>query len=282
MLSKLISPISKDSKDLKKKIKKEREPPAWYLPPPTKMHPKKGLIPVPVKEFKVERPLGLYECPDAISNETRNQVLGYFENIEWIQRFGKQYPKTAHHNYHWTESQNEDELKQKYPEMYKAAKECFESMKAIVPEGKHPAFDEFRPETISVHKHAPNWGLGAHYDNSQDVGAGLVLMVNISTDDAVPREFMFTDPPGGRKFSVFTRDKMGVVFTGNAYDYYKHESVRNPKQSGICYSMTIRLKKVCGYGKKASDGLEYKPGAPAAEKVAHERIAAIRAAGGSY
>jgi hypothetical protein len=146
----------------------------------------------------------------------------------------------------------------------------------------HIAFDVFNPETASVHKHMPNWGLGAHYDNSQDMGAGLVLMINISTDDAVPREFMFTDPPGGRKFSVFTPDKTGVVFTGNAYDFWKHESVRNPKQSGTCYSMTIRLKSVCGYGKKASDGLEYKPGAPAAEKVAHERIAAIRAAGGSY
>ena len=126
-----------------------------------------------------------------------------------------------------------------------------------------------------------------HYDNSHDEGAGLVLMINVvdgNPDDPnkVDREFLFTDPPGGRKFSVFTPAKMGVVFTGDTYDLWKHESVRNKKQTVTCYSVTIRLKKVCGYGKKVSDDLEYKAGARAAEKVAHQRIAKRRAAGQSY
>ena len=100
--------------------------------------------------------------------------------------------------------------------------------------------------------------------------------------DAIHREFRFTDPPGGRKFSIFTPGKLGVVFTGNAYDFWKHESIRNPKQTVTCYSLTIRLKSVCGYGKTVADGYKYKPGAGPAEKVAHQRIAAIRARGGSY
>ena len=109
-----------------------------------------------------------------------------------------------------------------------------------------------------------------------------VVKEDLTKSEQVNREFQFTDPPGGRKFGVFTPAKMGIVFTGNCYDLWKHESIRNKKQTVLCYSITIRLKNICGYGKTAADGLKFKPGAPAAEKLAHERISAMRAAGIPY
>ena len=269
----------------KKEKKNPRPPPDWFLEPPLE-RPK-------LKDWLSERPRGLYLNHDAICEETHAKLLAFFSTTTWIQRFGKTYPKTAHYNYVHTSIEATDpdgiqiEFKNKYPELYAAAHETFESMKSSIPGDAHPAFDTFRPETVSVHKHCPGWGLGDHYDNSTDEGTGLVLMLNVVDDNLddpnkVDREFLFTDPPSGRKFSVFTPAKMGLVFTGNAYDFWKHQSVRNKKQTVTNYSVTIRLKKVCGYGKKVSDGLAYKPGAPAAEKVAHQRIAVIRAAGGSY
>jgi len=268
----------------KKEKKAPRPPPEWFLgPPPDRPKP---------KDWISEKPIGLYVKPDAISDQLHAQMLEYLSNVTWVQRFGKTYPRTAHYNYFHTPIDATDpgeiqaEFKSKYPELYNLAHTTFESMKSVIPAGTHPAFDKFEPETVSIHKHAPGYGLGSHYDNTHDEGAGLVLMINICNDgmDApkVDREFVFTDPPGGRKFSVFTSAKTALVFTGNAYDYWRHESIRNKKQTVTCYSITIRLKQVCGFGKKASDGLKYKPGAPAAEKEAHKRIAMKRALGMSY
>ena len=274
------------AKTIVKKSKKEKKPPpAWYLQPPASR-------PKP-KDWTISKPHGLYVRENAISDETHAKLLAYLEQVPWIQRFGKQYPKTAHHNYMYTtkeetESGHDDaELRAEYPELFETAHEVFNSMKSEIPPGTHAAFDNFEPQRISVHKHCPNWGLGAHYDNSHDEGDGLVLMLNVVKEDPtktaqIQREFLFTDPPGGRKFGVFTPAKMGMVFTGNAYDYWRHESVRNPKQTVTNYSITIRLKKVCGYGKTMADQLKYKPGAPAAEKVAHQRIAAMRESGMDY
>jgi hypothetical protein len=269
----------------KKEKKPKSPPPAWFLQPPASR-------PTPSKWFS-ERPRGLYTKNDAISDATHTKLLSYFDKVQWVQRWGTQYPGTAHYNYLHTSIDATDpaeiqtEFEAKYPELYAAAYETFHSMKSVVPAGTHQAFDSFAPETVSVHKHEPNWGLGKHYDNSHAEGAGLVLMLNVVKEDQtkteqVHREFRFTDPPGGRKFGVFTPGKMGLVFTGNAYDFWMHESIRNKKQTVINYSITIRLKCVCGHGKKASDGLTYKPGPGPAEKTAHERIAAMREAGIDY
>ena len=275
----LATPIAKKEK----KPKQKRPPPTWFLSPP-ESRPKP-------RNWITQRPIGLYTMNNAISDDTHTKLLDYFSNVEWVQRFGKQYPGTAHYNYFHTTVDATDpaeiqtEFRAKYPELYAAAYETFHSMKSVVPVGTHPAFDTFAPETVSVHKHKPNWGLGCHYDNSHDEGAGLVLMLNVVANDgpgAIHREFLFTDPPGGRKFGVFTPGKMGLVFTGNAYDFWKHESIRNKKQTVTNYSITIRLKKVCGHGKTAADNLDYKPGAGPAEEVAHKRIAAMREAGVEY
>ena len=265
-----------------KRVKKpKRPPPNWELFPE-----------LPRQQWASEKPSGLYVLPESISQTTHDSLLSFFEEkVVWVQRFGKQYPKTAHYNYFRTYIDADDpseidaELKKKYPELYAASHECFSNMKKIIPEGCHTAFDSFHPETFSVHKHCPNWGLGAHYDNTHDPGDGLVLMLNVVREGeqvpAIHREFCFTDPPSSRKYSVFTPAKLGVVFTGNAYDFWQHESIRNKKQTDTCYSITIRLKKVCGHGKKVGE-TTYKPGAGPAKEVAHKRISAKRARGENY
>ena len=300
----------------KKQKTVQRPPPAWFLSPPESR---------PVeKTWTAQRPIGLYTKNDVISDATHATLLTYFGSVDWVQRWGRQYPHTAHYNYMHTKTEATDpdelqtELATKYPELCAAGQETLDSMKSIMPPGT--AFDTFAMESFAVHKHKAadgkrlSGGLGAHYDNAHHVGQGLVMMLNVVAEDAtkavqVHREFLFTDPPGGRKFSLSTPGKMGLVFTGNAYDFWKvcarahsvmrflqktspnsylafrpaqHESVRSKKQTVTCYSITIRLKRVCGYGKTAADNLEYAPGAGPAERVAHQRIKAILDRGEAY
>ena len=65
----------------KKEKKPKRPPPAWFLTPPVD-RPKE-------KDWIVEKPIGLYTTPNAISDETHSKLLDYFDSIEWIQRFGE-------------------------------------------------------------------------------------------------------------------------------------------------------------------------------------------------
>ena len=195
--------------------------------------------------------------------------------FQWYQRF-KRFPKTAHFNgWHSGKFTGEDgasAFKDKYPVLYKAILEMVANIKASN-EDMHdvPAWGGFIPESVAVMRHKPGWGLGTHYDNSHDEGAGMVLMLSLSNDDTTPRVFQFTDPPGGRKYPVATKDSQAIVFGGEAYDFWMHESLHNKKQSGETISLTIRLAAVCGY--KGAGGSQYGTGAPAAKKVAHARLA---------
>ena len=85
-------------------------------------------------------------------------------------------------------------------------------------------FREFKPESVNVHLHKPNWGLGAHYDNSHDAGKGMVLMVSIGNEAAFPKDkrqprtFLFTDPVRGRQFAVNTPCRQVLLFEDECYD----------------------------------------------------------------
>lgn len=117
-------------------------------------------------------------------------------------------------------------------------------------------------------------------------------MVTLNNDDRVSRCFQFTDPPGGRACRVGTMDRQVIVFGGEAYDMWMHESMHNKHQTGEAISLTIRLAGVCGSTMRdgAGDkipgsayvpagGGQYSTGAPAAKLVAHERIRAKRKRG---
>lgn len=275
------------------------------------------VIPDAPKPWRLDTPKGLHIFDGAISKKTRDGVWAFFhpknggregedtsmrkpreDEFPWYQRF-RRFLNTAHYNaWHSGKFIGEDgqaEFAAKYPELYVMATEAIQTVRQEEEAGESmadvPAWGNFQPESVAVMRHCPGWGLGTHYDNSHDEGVGMVLMLSLSSDDCVPRTFQFTDPPNGRKCPVKTKDCQAIVFGGECYDYWMHESLHNKKQSGETISMTIRLAGVCGStmrnaagdkipgsAYRPAGGGQYSTGAPAAKKVAHARIAAKRAA----
>lgn len=252
------------------------------------------------KPWTTKKPPGLYVCPQPLSKGACVNAWQFFHptnsfpegavddktgkprselsEFPWYQRF-KRFPKTAHHNgWHSGEYRGEEgmaKLQEDWPVLHATAMEALEMVKAAVPD--EAALEGFLPESIAVMRHKPGWGLGRHFDNAHDAGKGAVLMLTFSDDDTVPRVFKFSCPPLGLEYPVETLDGQAIFFTGDCYDLWAHESLHNEKQSGECISLTIRMADVCGY--RVTPGASpYKPGAPAAKKVAHERIDAKRKA----
>ena len=299
--------------------------------PPAKFTP----LPDAPKPWAKTRPKGLHIVNGGISKPTRDKLWKFFHpkngktegdkpadgDFQWYQRF-KRFPKTAHfngwHSGKFIGAEGQQKFAETYPELYAAALEAVQSVNDSGQDmGDIPAWGNFQPESVAVMRHKPNWGLGNHYDNAHDEGVGMVMMLSISDSDTVPRTFKFTDPPRGKQFPVETKDSQVVVFGGECYDFWQHESVRNSKQSGTTISMTIRLAGVCGAGKRDGHGAkspyspgfsagvcgykgphgacfngsqpgdssyrpatggQYATGAPAALKVAHTRLRAMMAA----
>ena len=240
--------------------------------------------------WKIEKPKGLEIFDNALSQKSRDALWKFFHpkngsiepnipdistgDFPWFQRF-KRFPKTAHYNgWHSGKFQGDEEskiFKNTYPELYDSVYEAYNFIKSqnIT---TIPNIDEFVPGSVSVMRHKPGWGLGRHYDNSQDENTGIVLMITIADNDIVPRTFNFVDGPRGKQFPCKTPDKQIAIFGGECYDLWQHESLRNPKQSCESISLTIRLANVCGANHKNNIKTIYKPGAPAAMAIAHERI----------
>ncbi len=236
------------------------------------------------KPWAIVKPKGLFIVPDGVRLRTAEAVWDFFNtpDFPWFQRFGVRFPKTAKfNNYRIGPFMGDDEqraFEDKYPAVYQMCQEAVAAMRAHL-EAKEPdsSFKHFKAESVNVHKHEPGWGLGAHYDDTHDVGHGMVLMASISKDQLhLPRKFMFTDPVRGRKYEVFTPNRQVLLFKDACYDFWRHESIRDKHQSGTCLSFTIRLKSIDGYNNFADDR-KYPKGAPAAAMWAHKRIRAGRA-----
>ena len=243
------------------------------------------LLPEAPKPWTETKPKGLFILPKGVSPKTCKDAHAFFNtpNFPWEQRWGKRFPKTAHfNNYRIGPFEGEDarrEFEEKFPAVYALAHEATNQMKAYLrikdPDG---AFEHFQPESVNVHKHEPGWGLGAHYDDTHDVGHGMVLMVSIygKEDVARPRKFLFTDPVHGKQYTVETPNRQVLCFMREAYDFWRHESLRKHTQSDTCLSLTIRLKSIDGYVNFADDR-KYPKGAVSAARWAHKRIRAQRA-----
>ena len=243
------------------------------------------LLPEAPKPWTETKPKGLFILPKGISPKTCRDAHAFFNtpNFPWEQRWGKRFPKTAHfNNYRIGPFEGEDarrEFEEKFPAVYALAHEATNQMREYLrikdPDG---AFEHFQPESVNVHKHEPGWGLGAHYDDTHDVGHGMVLMVSIYGKEDVdrPRKFLFTDPVHGKQYTVETPNRQVLCFMREAYDFWRHESLRKHTQSDTCLSLTIRLKSIDGYVNFADDR-KYPKGAPAAAMWAHKRIRAGRA-----
>lgn len=249
--------------------------------------PKKNeveLLPPAPNPWRVVKPNGLFVLEKGVQFETGRAVWDMMtkEDFPWVQRF-KRFPKTAHYNWYsygpFEGEAGQLAFEQQHPLIFKLASQAVEGMKnhlrEVAPE--HKFLEHFLPETVNIHRHKPNWGLGGHYDNAKDVGDGMVLMISLGEEfnwpmrERKPRMFVFDDPPSGRWFPVYTNDCQVMLFADAAYDYWRHMSERDKHQTGTCLSFTIRLKKVCGYHGAASDS-RYSKGAPAAQRIAHQRI----------
>lgn len=269
--------------------KQANKTPRQKAPKKTLRKPKYVLLPYAPRPWQTDvRPEGLHIVHNCISPDLCKRVWDFFfsdNGVHWVQRF-KRFPKTAHYNsWHsgkWVGSIEQLAFKNTYPVIFELAqvashyaRHCFGDVM--------PQLMDFVVESVAVMLHRPGWGLGAHYDNAQREGTGLVLMVSITCgNDGVPRIFRFTDPIHGFEFDVETRNGQLVVFGGRAYDYWRHESVRNKKQTSTVISLTMRLAHVCGHNQTAATQ-EFKPGAPNAERVCHERVrASMQAARGEH
>ena len=136
----------------------------------------------------------------------------------------------AHYNgWHSGKYEGKENLKifqKTYPQLYNAVNEAYEFIKKqnIL---DIPNLELFIPESVAVMRHKPGWGLGRHYDNAQDENTGIVLLITISENDIIPRKFNFVDAPRGKEFTINTTDSQIVIFGGQCYDFWQHESLRN-------------------------------------------------------
>jgi hypothetical protein len=187
----------------------------------------------------------------------------YFtKEVQWYQRFGIQYPNTAHYNGFHLMANAE-------PRVEKLVRKAIDY--AISHMVDHPTLRRMREQfdnvsiAVMLHKAAKrspaptkreplktkgdkdSWGLGAHPDTWAPLGTGLVLMISLADTMHYDRRFKFTMPSKGYGWEVITPHGTIVIFTADAYEAWYHESVRCPWQDGDCVSLTVRMKDIDSY-----------------------------------
>ncbi len=229
----------------------------------------------PKPKYTTEQPSGAYLLPHKISQGARADALSFFGNghvdgFSWAQReWAKRFPN-VHHNYFSTCPKSgvstTDLLKAEYPALWNVAQEAHAAAVRFASETegvseKVPGLAAFEPARVSVHMHKPGWGLGAHYDDPAPDGLGTVIMVSFMVDEipitgeeknkklrrphsAKARQFRFASPHTEKEWIVETHDSSIVMFGGDAYDLWTHESKRVKGQTGTCISITIRSKEI--------------------------------------
>lgn len=207
-------------------------------------------------DLQTVRPQGLYIIENAVNNS--KELFDFFAKVEWFQRFGKQYPTTAHYNGHHCMAQDHKVIEDAVIEGIEAAQtKCDHKALNYMKNNMHDVSVATMRHKGAVRENAKRgngtklikegWGLGSHPDTWAPDGEGLVLMICVANTSSHHREFKFTCPALGWKYSFFTPDATIVVFTEEAYDIWEHESVRSKWQDGECISMTIRIKSIDSY-----------------------------------
>ena len=194
-------------------------------------------------------PFGLVVLPNAINEETQKTLVAHYKSpkVKWFQRFGKRFPKTAHYNGHHAMVEDPDHVDVLKPAVQDA-------LEAIAAELAHPAIDAMRETSnvaVAAMLHQPGWGLGPHVDVFAPDGQGLVVMMCVGTTKQMHRTFRFSQPALGdappRHYDVDTPPGTVLVFHGEAYEEWKHESRKKKQQDGDCISLTLRLREIDGY-----------------------------------
>lgn len=206
------------------------------------------------KETQTMRPQGLYVIENGISSS--KELLDFFANVEWFQRFGKQYPTTAHYNGHHCMAKDHKVIENAVMEAIEVAQtKCNHTALNYMKNNLHDVSVATMRHKGAVREKSKRgtklikegWGLGSHPDTWAPDGEGLVLMICAANTVLHHREFKFTCPALGWEYSFFTPNATIVVFTEEAYDIWEHESIRSKWQDGECISMTIRIKSIDSY-----------------------------------
>jgi hypothetical protein len=206
-------------------------------------------------------PRGLYHTQHDERAFTMIQLVdgwNFFKDVEWFQRFGKQYPTTAHYNGFHCMALDHWQIKSLVETALKYSRDNLVD---------HPTLSLMQSDlskvSIAVMKHKgatripnarggsklrlPSWGLGAHPDTWAADGEGIVIMIVLADTKDFDRRFRFSMPSKGYAWEVCTPDGCILVFTGDAYDCWEHESIRSDWQDGTCISLTIRMANIDSY-----------------------------------
>jgi hypothetical protein len=187
-----------------------------------------------------------------------SELFNFYKTVAWFQRFGAQYPATAHYNGHHCMAKDHPEVLNAVTDAINIAREhcshgALELMSknldnvSVATMRHRGAIREPKKRGIGTKLVKPGWGLGRHADTWAPDGEGLVLMITVADTKVHHREFQFTCPPLGLKWSVVTPDATILVFHADAYDMWEHESIRSNVQDGECISLTVRLKEIDAY-----------------------------------
>lgn len=187
-----------------------------------------------------------------------DQLLEFYSTVEWFQRFGTQYPNTAHYNGHHCMATDHPAVHEAVVDAISIARaQCSHKALTYMAENMHDvsvATMRHKGAERALNKRGTGtklvkhgWGLGRHPDTWAPDGEGLVLMICVADTQEHHREFMFTCPPLGQKWLVTTPNATVLVFYGDAYDMWEHESIRSKFQDGECISLTVRIKSIDAY-----------------------------------
>lgn len=214
---------------------------------------------LPISEWNVVKPKGLVVMDTPLPRSEYLWDFYHSDEVEWFQRFGLQYPKTAHWNGHHT-------MASKHPVVLAAVQDA---IRIAQDQCSHPALKDMLENiddvSVATMRHmgavrepskrkdgttklrTPGWGLGRHPDTYAPQGQGLVLMICVAKTEIHHREFQFTCPPLGQKYALPTPNGTILVFCDEAYEMWEHESIRSKFQDGECISLTIRKRKIDAY-----------------------------------
>ena len=212
--------------------------------------------PRPEKQWEERCPKGLQVMATPLPHASN--LFNFYKSVTWTQRFGAQYPGTAHYNGHHCMAKEHPEILNAVIDAINTASEhCSHRALKLMSENldnvsvatmRHKgAIREPTKRGTGTKLVKPGWGLGRHADTWAPDGEGLVLMIAVADTKVHHREFKFTCPPLGSKWSISTPDATILVFHGEAYDMWEHESIRSNFQDGECISLTVRLKKIDAY-----------------------------------
>ena len=138
--------------------------------------------PPPNRAWVKQRPKGLHERWSVLSPSTLDALLVALAKLDWWQRSGATYPKSAHFNhFRYSKSQLQDgDARAKA--VYDAAHEAVRSVSSAELQkcaGYRALASDPANVHVSIDKHEPGWGRSARCDGAHDNDDTAVLVLSV-------------------------------------------------------------------------------------------------------